>query len=118
MAAGVPVTDFTAAGGLLKNRFLMQTYSDVLNRPVNVLTSEQGPALGSAIHAAVAAGAHPDIRSASAAMGRLDRHVYTPDPARAAAYDRLYAEYLTLHDFFGRGGNSVMHRLRSLRSQP
>jgi L-ribulokinase len=116
-AAGVPVEEFTAAGGLLKNRFLMQTYSDVLNRPVNLLVSEQGPALGAAIHAAVAAGAHPDIRTASAAMGRLERRAYTPDPARAAAYDKLYAEYRTLHDHFGRGGNEVMHRLRALRDQ-
>ncbi|MET9218107.1 ribulokinase [Streptomyces sp. NPDC003300] len=115
--AGVPVTDFTAAGGLPKNTFLMQTYSDVLNRPVNVLSSEQGPALGAAIHAAVAAGAHPDIRTASAAMGRLRRNAYLPDPARAAAYDDLYAEYRALHDHFGRGGSDVMHRLRTLRGR-
>jgi L-ribulokinase len=114
-ASGVPVEQFTAAGGLLKNAFLMQTYSDVLGRPINVLASAQGPALGAAIHAAVAAGAYPDIRTASAAMGRLKREAYTPDPARAAAYDRLYAEYRTLHDHFGRGGNDVMHRLRALR---
>ncbi|WP_433888955.1 ribulokinase [Streptomyces sp. CA-111067] len=114
--AGVPVAEFTAAGGLLKNAFLMQTYSDVLNRPVNVLASEQGPALGAAIHAAVAAGAYPDIRTASAAMGRLRRAAYSPDPARAAAYDALYAEYRTLHDYFGRGANEVMHRLRALRA--
>jgi L-ribulokinase len=115
-ASGVPVEQFTAAGGLLRNPFLMQTYSDVLNRPINVLASEQGPALGAAIHAAVAAGCYPDIPSASAAMGRIERAAYTPDPARAAAYDRLYAEYRTLHDHFGRGGNEVMHRLRSLRA--
>ncbi|MCA1221429.1 ribulokinase [Streptomyces sp. 8L] len=113
--AGVPVTDFTAAGGLLRNGFLMQTYSDVLGRPVHLLRSGQGPALGSAIHAAVAAGAHPDIRTASAAMGCRDENAYTPDPGRAAAYDRLYAEYLALHDHFGRGGSAVMHRLRRLR---
>ncbi|MFI5978193.1 ribulokinase [Streptomyces sp. NPDC051452] len=115
--SGVAVTEFTAAGGLLRNPFLMQTYSDVLNRPVNVLASEQGPALGSAIHAAVAAGAHPDIRRASAAMGGNQRAAYTPDPARAAAYDRLYTEYRTLHDYFGRGANDVMLRLRALRDQ-
>ena len=113
--AGVPVTDFTAAGGLLKNRFLMQTYSDVLNRPINVLASDQGPALGAAIHAAVAAGAHPDVRAASAAMGRLQRHAYVPDPGRAAAYEVLHGEYRALHDHFGRGGSDVMHRLRALR---
>ncbi|MDI5973345.1 ribulokinase [Streptomyces sp. SL13] len=116
--AGVPVTEFTAAGGLLRNPFLMQVYSDVLGRPVNILASEQGPALGAAIHAAVAAGAHRDLRAASAAMGRLERHAYTPDPARTAAYDRLYAEYRALHDHFGRGGTAVMHRLRALRDRP
>ncbi|SEF90001.1 L-ribulokinase [Actinacidiphila yanglinensis] len=114
-AAGVPVTEFTAAGGLLRNEFLMQTYSDVLGRPVHALASEQGPALGAAIHAAVAAGAHPDIRAASAAMGRIRHRAWVPDPARAAAYDLLYAEYLALHDHFGRGGSEVMHRLRELR---
>ena len=113
--AGVAVTEVTAAGGLLKNRFLMQTYSDVLNRRINVIASEQGPALGAAIHAAVAAGAHPDLRTASAAMGRVHPAVYTPDRARAAAYDELYAEYQALHDHFGRGATDVMHRLRAMR---
>ena len=84
--------------------------------PLSVLDSEQGPALGSAIHAAVAAGAYPDIRAAAAAMGRRDRATPTcPIPANAAAYDALYAEYLELHDYFGRGGNDVMHRLRRIR---
>jgi L-ribulokinase len=27
-----------------------------------------------------------------------------PDPAAADAYDRLYAEYSRLHDYFGRDG--------------
>jgi L-ribulokinase len=49
-------------------------------------------------------------------MGRIERAVYVPDPERAAAYDLLYAEYRTLHDHFGRGGNEVMHRLRALRT--
>ena len=114
-ASGVPVTEFVVAGGLLKNRFLMQVYSDVLRRPLSALTSEQGPALGSAIHAAVAAGAHPDVHAASAAMGRVERAVYTPDERAADAYDALFAEYTLLHDHFGRGGNDVMHRLRALR---
>ena len=48
-------------------------------------------------------------------MGKLDRAVYTPNEDSAAAYDRLYAEYRELHDYFGRGGNDVMHRLRALR---
>jgi L-ribulokinase len=115
--SGVPVTEFIAAGGLLKNAHLMQTYSDVLRLPISTITSEQGPALGSAIHAAVAAGAYPDIRSAAEAMGSVDRATYVPDEAAADAYDALYAEYLLLHDWFGRGGNDVMHRLRAMRRE-
>jgi L-ribulokinase len=48
-------------------------------------------------------------------MGAVNRDVYTPDEKRAEAYDAIYAEYRTLHDYFGRGGNDVMHRLRELR---
>ncbi|MDG4831343.1 ribulokinase [Solwaraspora sp. WMMD1047] len=116
-SAGVPVTEFIVAGGLLKNTFLMQVYADVLRRPLSVIDSEQGPALGSAIHAAVAAGAYPDIRAAAQAMGKVRRAVYTPDPAAADVYDRLYAEYRLLHDHFGRGGNDVLHRLHALREE-
>jgi L-ribulokinase len=116
-ANGVAVDEFIVVGGLLKNSFLMQLYADVIRRPIGVITSDQGPALGSAIHAAVAAGAYPDIRVAAKAMGKLQRDAYLPDPGRAAVYDRLYAEYATLHDYFGRGGNDVMHRLRAMRRE-
>ncbi len=114
-AAGVPVTEFVVAGGLLKNRFLMQIYSDVLRRPLSVIGSDQGPALGSAIHAAVAAGAYPDITEAAAAMGKRTPGAYVPDPERADAYDRLYAEYRLLHDHFADG--AMLHRLRAIRNE-
>ncbi|WP_219419533.1 ribulokinase, partial [Pseudonocardia nigra] len=119
--SGVPVHELVVAGGLLKNRLLMQIYADVCNRPLSTIVSEQGPALGSAIHAAVAAGHHKDIHTAAAAMGAVHRAVHVPDPDRARAYDALYGEYVRLHDHFGRrgrgGGNDVMHRLRALRAQ-
>lgn len=50
-------------------------------------------------------------------MGRVKRAVYRPDEARALQYDRLYAEYNTLHDYFGRGENNVMKRLKALRRE-
>ena len=55
----------------MRNQLLMQIYADVTRRPLSLVASEQGPALGSAIHAAVAAGAYPDIAAAAAAMGKL-----------------------------------------------
>jgi len=115
--AGVPVTELVVAGGLIKSAAVMQIYADVLRRPLGVIGSEQGPALGSAIHAAVAAGAYPDVPVAAGAMGRVDRDVYRPDAARADAYDELYAEYVRLHDYFGRGANEVMYRLRAIRDR-
>ena len=116
-ASGVPVTEFVVAGGLLKDSFVMQVYADVLRRPLSVIVSEQGPALGSAIHAAVAAGSYPDVPAAAAAMGGKRSEVYIPDQASADVYDELYAEYTRLHDYFGRGGNQVLHRLRALRDR-
>jgi L-ribulokinase len=113
--SGVPVRELVVAGGLLKNRFLMQLYADVTRRPLSLLDAEHGPARGSAIHAAVAAGAHADIHAASTAMGRKQAGVYQPNAQRADAYDALYAEYALLHDFFGHSSKGVMHRLRDLR---
>ncbi|MFH9657500.1 ribulokinase [Streptomyces sp. NPDC017248] len=111
---GVPVSEFIVAGGLAKNELLMQIYADVLRRPVSLAASKQGPALGSAIHAAVAAGAYPDVRTATAAMGRLERAVYVPDASRADAYDALFAEYRLLHDHFG--SHDLLQRLRGIRN--
>lgn len=113
--SAVPVTEFVVAGGLLRNAELMRTYADVLGLPLSVSESAQAPALGSAIHAAVAAGAYPDVPAASKAMGSVRRAAYRPDPERHARYDRLYADYLRLHDHFGRGGDDVMRRLRGMR---
>jgi L-ribulokinase len=113
--AGVPVSELFVAGGLLRNPVVMQIYADVTRRPLNAIVSDQGPALGSAMHAAVAAGAYPDIHAASAAMGGVRREAYVPDPGRADAYDELYAHYQALHDHFGRGGDDVMHALRRRR---
>jgi L-ribulokinase len=114
-ASGLPVRELIVAGGLLKNPVIMQIYADVTRRSLHLIDSEQGPALGSAMHAAVAAGAYPDIYAAAAAMGKVRRDVYAPDEARAGAYDALYAHYSTLHDHFGRGGDDVMHALRHIR---
>jgi L-ribulokinase len=112
---GLAVRELFAAGGLIKNPVIMQIYADVTRHPLHLIDSDQGPALGSAMHAAVAAGAYPYIHAASEAMGKVRRDVYTPDEARADAYDALYEHYSRLHDHFGRGGDDVMHALRHIR---
>ncbi len=113
--SGVPVKEFIVAGGLVKNGLLMQIYADVTGLQLSTIGSSQGPALGSAIHAAVAAGRYPDIRAAAAAMGSEPGAVFTPIPENVAAYEELFQEYRTLHDHFGRGANDVMHRLKAIQ---
>ena len=119
-ANGVPVEEFFASGGISqKNAMAMQIYADVLNMPIKIAGSAQGPALGSAIFASVAAGeaagGYDDIFAAARAMGRTKNLVYTPIPENAAVYDKLFAEYVTLHDYFGRGANDVMKRLKAIK---
>src|SRR5215475_949337 len=116
-SSGLPVTEIVAAGGLIRNPVLMQIYADVTRRTVSTIASPQAPALGAAIHAAVATGAYRDVYAASDAMGAPRDAEYRPDPERADAYDLLYEEYRTLHDYFGRGGNDVLHRLRRIRDR-
>jgi L-ribulokinase len=113
--AGMPATELFVAGGLLKNPVIMQIYADVTRMPLHLIDSDQGPALGSAMHAAVAAGVHADIDAAAAAMGKVRRDAYVPDERRADAYDPLFEHYARLHDHFGRGGDDVMHALRHIR---
>lgn len=115
--SGVPVKEFIVAGGLLKNAFLMQVYSDVTRLPISTIDTDQGPALGSAIHAAVAAGVYTNVNQAAEVMGRVNKHVYTPNEERAKQYDDLYREYLELHDYFGRGANNVMKRLKQMKRE-
>jgi len=112
-SSGVPVTEFIAAGGLIKNKFVMQIYADVLNMPITIIRSAQGPALGSAIHAAVAAGAHKDVVAASAVMGGVEQFKFTPNPDNTTVYDQLYRHYNSLYEEFGH--NKVMHDLRRIR---
>ncbi|MBQ4624680.1 MAG: ribulokinase [Clostridia bacterium] len=116
---GVPVNEIIACGGIAKkNPLLMQILSDVLGLPVKLAASDQATAQGSAICGAVAAGSKnggfDTLEEGALAMGRLSDLVYQPKAENTAIYNQLYKEYATLHDYFGRGENNVMKRLRAL----
>jgi L-ribulokinase len=117
---GVKIDGLYACGGIShKNPFLMQIYADVTGREIRVARSAQTPALGSAMFGAVAAGAerggYDSIVDAAREMGGILPRVYQPDAGAQAVYQQLYAEYVKLHDYFGRGGSDVMKRLKTLR---
>ena len=115
---GIPVNELVLAGGLPeKNQLLVQIYADVTGKTLRFAGSAQSSALGSAMHAAVAAGVYPNIQAAAEKMGKLTDRTVHPTPAHQAIYDRLYADYKLLYDYFGRGANDVMKRLKALRHE-
>ena len=112
---GVPVEEIDALGGISqKNALAMQIYADVLGMPVHVIDCAQGGALGSAIFAASAAGVYPSVDKAIRAMAAPVLRTYEPVSANVKAYDKLFTEYRRLHDYFGRGENDVMKRLKRI----
>ena len=119
---GVPVRELIATGGIAgKNPLLMQILADVLRFPVLIGASSQAAACGSAICAACAVGeekgGYPSLASAARAMGHVSDQIYLPDEERGALYDRLFNEYLKLHDLFGRGAIDSMKTRRAIAAQ-
>ena len=99
---GVPIERVVCAGGIAeKNPMLMQIYADVTGCTMLVAGSSQACALGSAIGAAVLAGAHKDFPTAQKAMTSLKKVSYKPNAKAQKTYDQLYALYRQLHDSFG-----------------
>ncbi|MCL2740744.1 MAG: ribulokinase [Oscillospiraceae bacterium] len=119
---GVPIREIYACGGIAeKDAMMMQIYADVTGRSIALSASPQTVALGAAMFGAVAAGSakggYDDIFEAARRMPKVKEERYRPIPENAARYARLYSEYKTLHDYFGRGGNDVMKRLKALKAE-
>jgi len=118
---GVPIKELYAAGGIAeKNRLMMQIYSDVTNMEIRISASPQAPALGSAMFASIASGiekgGYESIVEAAEHMSKVKAEYYKPIPENVEAYEKLYAEYKKLHDYFGRGDNDVMKRLKKIKA--
>jgi L-ribulokinase len=119
---GVPIRELVACGGLPeKNKLLMQIYADVTGREIKVTASNQTPALGSAMFGAVAAGkevgGYDTIYEAAQRMAHLKEKTFKPIGENQIVYEKLYAEYLRLHDYFGRGENDVMKTLKKIKAE-
>lgn len=117
--AGIPVDSIVLGGGIpKKNRMLVQVYSDVCNRTIRICGSSNASARGAAILGAAAGKdetGFANVAEAVKQLGSIQDEVFAPDPENARIYKQLYAEYKTLHDYFGKGGNDVMKRLNAMR---
>jgi ribulokinase len=95
-AAGLPVDEIVIGGGASRSPLWVQIHADTANRRVKVTRFADASALGSAILAAVGAGAFPDIDAAIAAMVRIDR-VVEPEAANSARYGEIIDRYNRLY---------------------
>jgi L-ribulokinase len=105
---GVAVKEVVSCGGLAaRNPLMMQIYADITGRPMKISRSEQTPALGAAIFAAVAAGAqmggYDSVAQAQKAMVGIGKE-YLPIKENHQIYKRLYTLYKQLHDAYGTQG--------------
>jgi len=117
---GVQIKTLYAAGGIaMKNSMMMQIYSDVLGLPIKICASNEAVALGSAIFGAVVAGTqkggYASIYDGIKKMSKVRKGGYEPIEDHTKRYQSLYKDYLLLHDYFGKGGNNVMKRLKKMK---
>lgn len=97
---GVKIDSVIGIGGVArKSPFIMQTLANVLNKPIKVALSDQAPALGAAIYAAVAAGIYPNVIEAAQKMGSPFESEYAPQLDKVAAYNKLLLAYDQLSAF-------------------
>ncbi len=109
---GIDIRRICVAGGIAqKDPMLMQIYADVFGLPLEVAETTQAGARGIALYASVAAGIYPDIFAAASHHARPPIATYTPIPENQEKYQKLYEEFLVLHDYFGKV-NKVMERIR------
>jgi L-ribulokinase len=119
---GVAVNELVACGGLAeRNKLLLQIYADVTGREFKHAGSGHASALGAAMFGALAAGraagGYDSIAEAAKYMAPTKAISYKPNSRHHAIYQNLFAEYRRLHDYFGRGENNVMKRLREIRNE-
>jgi L-ribulokinase len=114
----IPVTELIAVGGLAeRSPLLLQIYADITRRPIRIASGDacaRGAAMLGAVAAGETAGGHRSLVEAAACMARLTARQVEPEHRASQVLDHLYREYLALHDYFGRGGNDVMVRLRQV----
>jgi len=118
---GLRIDEMYGCGGLPKNKLLMQIYADITGKEIKVAESAQTSALGSAMFGAVAAGSqrggYDSIAEAARKMARVKDESFKPSLDNHRIYQKLYAEYEILHDYFGRGANDCMKRLKQIKGR-
>jgi ribulose kinase len=90
---GVATGQILACGGGTRSTLWLQILSDIAGVPISLPEVQDAVCLGTAMCAAVGAGAYADLRAAGAAMVRKGATI-EPDPSVRAVYEEGYQRYL------------------------
>lgn len=91
---GIEVRGILGVGGIAhKSPYAMQMMASVLNRPIQICSSDQVCALGAAMFAATIAAVHPNVETAIEKMGSGFSKTYTPDPVMVEIHNKRYEQY-------------------------
>lgn len=118
--SGIKIEELFACGGLPeRGKLVIQTFADVTGRQIRLPASANVSAVGSAMFGALAAGesvgGYASIFDAAKHMAHVKENPVRPNPEHHNLYERIYAEYEKLHDYFGRGENDVMKKLKEIK---
>ncbi|WP_125152641.1 FGGY-family carbohydrate kinase [Clostridium rectalis] len=117
----VEVNELYVAGGIpLKNSMLVQIYSDVCDMEIKVIDTNQSGALGSAILGTAADNkkitGYENANEVARNLGKIKNETFKPIKENVIIYNNLYKEYLNLHNYFGKGTNNIMKRLKQIKA--
>ena len=93
---GIKIERTKICGGGAKSPLWKKIIANVMNLKVDVIESEEGPALGGAMLAAVGCGEYPDVETAAAKIVKVIDTV-EPDPELVAKYEERYQKFRTLY---------------------
>ncbi|MCW3159497.1 FGGY-family carbohydrate kinase [Micropruina sonneratiae] len=97
LLAGFDVDQVLVVGGVTRSSIWPQLFADTINREITIADVSEGGALGTAMVAAVGAGAYPDLAAAAEAMGSATRTV-APQADGVAKQEERYQAYRSLQE--------------------
>ena len=93
---GIQIDRTKICGGGAKSPLWRKIIANVLNLKVDILESEEGPAFGAAMLAAVAAGEYKSVEEIAAKLVHVVDTV-EPEPEIAARYEERYAQFKEIY---------------------
>ncbi len=93
---GIKIERTKICGGGAKSPLWKKIIANVMNLKVDVIESEEGPALGGAILAAVGCGEYKDVEEAAQKLVKIVDTV-EPEPELVAAYEEQYNKFKTIY---------------------